>query len=491
MSSVTLRPNGTDVAADSLTGGATTHAVTSDDSDASYYTDNEGLDAPVIVSLGTSALPAGFVTKQIRARCRSRGDSATVTVNFGVVSYAGGPVSMSTTLTTYEGAYSPVTLTQTQIDGLQAYTAGNWVGSGSAYRVAELYVDLVYVTIPVVALDAITDPYTASTVIPISWVNTLDSDGGAQTHYQAWVTADSGGATVYDSGVVASSSTSASVGPLANGANYTVHIKVAQTVNGSQHWSAEDTQAAVTMSVTTVDVSSVTAAADNANAKITVTVTRDAADGAWGFVEVERSTDGSVTWEAVRGATYVDPPLADTFVIDDYEVPNGTAAKYRARATYLSSGLPITSAWTTQSDTTTWTSTAVWFKVPGSPSLNDTFPFKVYPSATRPQRRGVFYVLGASRPVVVSDVRSSPEARCTVQTETEADATSLLAILDEPVVLIQAPTTMKRWGSRYCSIGDVSDDPVDPNTYGNSGYATWSFSAVEVDSPADPDAGTM
>ena len=55
---------------------------------------------------------------------------------------------------------------------------------------------------------------------------------------------------------------------------------------------------------------------------------------------------------------------------------------------------------------------------------------------------------------------------------------------------IQVPTTVKRWGSRYVSPGDVNEDPLDPNTSRNSGYALWSFDAVEVDAPADPDAGS-
>jgi hypothetical protein len=488
VTSVTLRPNATATAPDSVTGAATAHAATNDDSDASYYTETSG---PPLLDLGTFTLSTG-VTKHLRIRARWAVVSVPSALWAELTSSGAQVVPLlvegvvTSTIMTSTSAYTPVTLTQSTIDALRLSTFNP---TSDAYRVYELYVDVVYVTIPVVSLNAITDPYTTGSLIPISWVNTLDADGGGQTHYQAWVTADSGGATVYDSGVVASSATTANVGPLANGADYTVHLKVAQTVNGVKHWSAEDTQAAVTLNVTTVDVSAVDAVADNATGKIAVTVTRDVADGAWDFVEVERSIDAGATWTPVRGATYVDPPLSGTHVVDDYEVPNGTSVIYRARAIWLSSGLPIYSAWT-ESSSTSWTSTDTWFKVPGTPSLNVALPFRVLPTKRHAQRRGVFTPLGASTPVVVSDVRTAMAARLQVPTDDEGEAADLLAVLSRPVVLIQTPTTIRRWGSRYVSPGDVSEDPLDPDTAGNSGYAVWSFDVDEVASPGDPDAGS-
>ena len=60
MSVTTLRPNGTLGNSAVLTGGATAHAVLSDDSDASYA-EYPAFNFLSQLSLGTFALPAGAV----------------------------------------------------------------------------------------------------------------------------------------------------------------------------------------------------------------------------------------------------------------------------------------------------------------------------------------------------------------------------------------------------------------------------------------------
>jgi hypothetical protein len=160
------------------------------------------------------------------------------------------------------------------------------------------------------------------------------------------------------------------------------------------------------------------------------------------LVSTKPTINAGTTWAYVRGAEVVDPPLADSFVIADYEVPNGTTVKYRARATYYSSGLPITSAWT-ESSNTSWTSTDSWLKAPGSPTLNVTFCLAGRDPYQRTRRSGVFHVLGAAAPVVVSDVRSKRSGRLVLETQTTAEAADVDALLEgSQVVLVWFPASM-------------------------------------------------
>ncbi len=53
----------------------------------------------------------------------------------------------------------------------------------------------------------------------------------------------------------------------------------------------------------------------------------------------------------------------------DNEAPNGTAATYRARATYQVSGQDVTGAWVSSS-AVTWSGTDIWLKDITTPANN-------------------------------------------------------------------------------------------------------------------------
>lgn len=507
MTTATLRPNATITAADSLTGAASAHAATSDDSDSTYLTDND----TVALGFGTTTLPSGAIVKQARYRWRGRGDSwyaaATITL---YNSFYGTVVQdfiypISTSLTTRTGVYATITDPfsagyQNIVDTLALrFEPGIGISLGlDALRVYEAYIDVVYVTQPSTSVTAVSpDPYTASTTIPIAWTNTLDSDGGAQTRYEIKVFTDAqygaGGfdpdtsTPYYTTGEVVSAALTADVGPLENGDTYRAYVRVAQTVNGASHWSdwAYDE---FTMDVTTSDVDTVTAVGQSDLGKITVTVAWDSGSTGWEYIEVQRSVDGGTTYADVRGAAYVataDSGATD-FVVVDYEVPNGTTAKYRARATYLSSSLPITGAWVESSDVE-WASEDCWLKAPDDPTLNMTFCLADRTPFRRQRRTGVFSVLGAAAPVAVSDVRTKRTGTLLLELLEDYEATELAAILDgSSVILVQFPDTMDI-DDMYVVV--VNDEETFRSRNAEVLWRFWELDYVEVDAPADPDSG--
>lgn len=515
MTTATLRPNGTLVAFDSLGGGAgSSHAATNDDSDTTYgVTNNLAVGAiPVQLNNGTTTLPSGSVTKQVRVRARVRGDSTTTSARAFIQTTEGGPAVAAVdgrtvnaaTIQDITGSYVPVTWTQSNVD--QVLLAAGVYGEGdSSVRFYELYIDLMYVTQPSVAVDAVSpDPYTASTIVPISWVNTLDADGGGQTRYEVKVFTDAqygaGGfdpdtsEPYYTSGIVVTNpgifglgaETEADVGPLEDGDTYRAYVRVAQTVNGALHWSDWDYDE-FTMDVTTSDVDSVTLApTDDAGASIVVTVNWDAGTQPWNFVEVQRSIDYGTTWVDVRGATYAPALAGNTeFVVTDYEVGNGVTAKYRARATYLSSGLPITGSWVESTLSATWVSDYTWIKDPLDPSKNMVVKLREVPEESYGVRQGVFHVLGSPNAVVVSDVRQGPSVEISVKVDTIEDVARLRDLLSSQVVLIHAPDSYDL-GFDYVALG-----PANRQRHRRFVLRAewWPLSAIQVDAPADPDAG--
>jgi hypothetical protein len=483
MTTVTLRP--------------TLPASLSDNSDATYITVSPSFG--VADAFGTFVLGTGVTkTLTMQARARSVADDKLL----GQFSTASGLVtgllhSTNDAMSAVSGAPIPVTMTQAEIDSL-GWALQGVAGYGNV-DVAELYAVVVYVVQPVVALDPVTpDPFTASTIVPVSWVDTLDAAGGAQTRYQVVVIAESEfplGSTVeaaphvYDSGAVLSSATTHTAGPLAVG-EYRVAVRVAQTVNGAAHWSDWDLDA-FEVDVATTDVAAVTTIANWASASVAVMVARDVPSEAWDLIEVQRSLDAGVTWSDVRGATYMDATVdADQFIVIDHEVPNDVRVRHRARATRIVGGLPITGDWVA-STSTSWSSTDTWLKVPNEPSLNTVVKLQRLPRLSRPRRTGVHRPLRRAKPVVVTDVRGAYEGVVVFWFRTDAEADALDAALESPVVLLVGPPEWHRWGSRYLAVSNETDggDDEDAVLGDRSQRGIKAVQVYEVDAPADPDAG--
>jgi hypothetical protein len=515
MTTNTLRPDGihTDDADWVRTGGATKNGVEADDSDATYLaTAALGDFCYMIFTLGTFSLPAGNRTKTIVVRVRAKEVSAGVengfTVNvknaaLGIV--AGGAVPItSTSFTTYTAATSAFdNQSQATIDGLVFELSA--IASFSAIQVAECYVDIIHAAQPVanVTYPTGTPAITTTNTPTFTWTHTPGSDGGTQTHYEVRVfTAAQYGAGGFDpatsaahweSGVVVGSASSQVSGPLANSTTYRVYVRTAQTINGSAHWSAFDFEG-FSISVTTSDVSAITTTADSANGRILINV--DRSGSAWDFVEVQRSIDTGTTWEYIRGGAYVPPATAsawstgdaNNFDIYDYEVPPATSTLYRARATRLLSGLPITGAWVQSTPAVSWTASEMWVKSPLVPSINDQFCLYGWrPQQQRQVRQGVHPVLGAANPSITFDVLSGRSGSITVATLDAAEAASLAALLDDVLLLLQF-TASHGIAQMYVVVGGVSES-FEVQVLTGDHQRAWDVSYVEVDAPSDPTAG--
>jgi hypothetical protein len=490
MTTTTFRPDSTvSAGATTLTGAASRHAALSDDSDASWMSMG-ATDTSARFTFDATAIPAGSRLKQWQPRVRVEGEGSTprsLLWTYDIAGFFSYPL-----LLTVGNAPPPVTIAGS------AFTNGytpffEVLLSGKNFRVYEAYVDLTYVEQPVVTVDDVDPDPVGATSKSITWVNTLDSDGGGQTRYQVrlFTAAQYGiggfdpatSPATFDTGDTASGSTSAVVAGMLTG-TYRAYVRVAQTVNGASHWSDWDFDQ-FDVDVETSDVLTVAAAGSNSTASVTITVERDTSSEAWDLVEVQRSVDNGATWSPVRSATYVDSTGdADTFQVVDYEVGNDVQALYRARATRILSDDPITGSWVQSAPSASWSSTVCWLKCPDDPALNMPIRLKSMIQLDRPRRQGVFNVLGRNTPVVVSDVLSASEGTLDILVDLDSDSPEEL--LEQAVLLFHPPEGW-RYKSFYLAPGSVR---AVRGSRIHEPQVRWLVPFVEVDTPGDPAASS-
>lgn len=331
----TLRPDATTLNTGAITGAASVHAALSDNSDASYvdFDNFEGCQ----VGLADLTLPAGALIKVAAVRLRTATVAFTPRVGvdfptgtglvFGTSLVTWG-VPTTTTIATTAAAISDATID----GGVLAVTVGP---SGGTARVYEAYLDVTYVTQPVVSADSPTGTITDNNLPTIVWSDTVDVDGGAQTFFQVRVFTDAqylaGGFDPY-----VSTATVETTGPLGNylqssdlswrvtqtlpDDTYRAYVRVAQTVNAGGHWSAFDF-VEFTIDVDLPGTPTFVATADSANGRIALAVTDVPGVASTDGIELQRSLDGGTTWETVRtvdGDGLVDVPwVAATGVFSD------------------------------------------------------------------------------------------------------------------------------------------------------------------------------
>lgn len=310
----TLRPNATNTLTATLVGGATAHAVLSDDSDASYVQ----LDASTIAVLGFTdlTLPAGAIVKSAALRVRTAKVTTTnlltASLNASGIGAHSGTISVSwavaTTVSVPATAHTSG-LIDASIDGATA-AISSASGAAPVIRVHELYLDATYVAKPTLTVDAPVDPVSDTNVPTVEWSGTLDSDGGAQTQYSVKVFTDAqylaGGfdpstsSATISTGTVASSASSWQVTDILPNDTYRAYVQIAQTVNGALLWS-DWAYHEFTVSVALPAAPTLTATADNTNARIALAVTDVAGTASTDALELERSVDAGTTWGEVRG----------------------------------------------------------------------------------------------------------------------------------------------------------------------------------------------
>ena len=451
----TLRPNATTTNTGALTGGATAHAVLSDNSDASYVTLDQY--EVTLVGLTDLTLPAGAVIKNVIHRVRSA--RVTTTCTLYSIAAVGTASLQATTNITWA---SP--LTSTLLTSTSAYTDAEADAAtlryenrtNNALRVHESYLDVTYVAQPTLTVDAPTGTLTEDNTPTVSWTNTLDSDGGVQARAEVKVfTAAQYGIGGFDpatspntySAVLTREGNTEDVTTVLPNATYRAYVRTAQSVGGVLHWSAWAYSQFI-VNVSPPDPPTITATADNANARIALALTEDDSPVVTDWLEVERSLDQS-TWTAVR----VPDGIITTGTIYDYEAPNGVTVYYRARGINDTASAALASTWATAN--ATWTDTnSWWLKHPTTPSLNVEVEVKSLQSYGRQARKGTFQAYGRDDAVVISDTRGPASGSLGFQLRTAAEQDDIDAIIaDESPLLLQGPLAAN-WDDRWLALGD-------------------------------------
>lgn len=165
---------------------------------------------------------------------------------------------------------------------------------------------------------------------------------------------------------------------------------------------------------------------------------------------VERSAD-LVRWSTVRGGESV-VLAAGTLRLDDYEFAADVANYYRMPG-YSGSIIPVLGG--------------VWLKSVARPFLNRQVTVADFSEVTRPNRGGVFEVVGRSYPVAVTDVRGSRRWSLQVRTDDPQEANDLdLLLAGGDILLVHVPQGGGRISAvpgGYVTVGDTR--MVTPPTY--------------------------
>jgi hypothetical protein len=288
----------------------------------------------------------------------------------------------------------------------------------------------------------------------------------------------------FDSGIVPGAAATRTLPPLPTATTYRVYVRTAQLVNGAYQWSLTYGFSTFTINVTAVTVSSLVATAVSSAGRVDLLATRSASP-VWQTIEWQETYDGGTTWLPVRGYTSVPSGAGTTATAVDFEAPNGVAVQYRARGSYLLAGLPITGAWTL-SNVVTWSDTSpcsIWLKDPAHPGRNMKLDAQM-PDVVRSRTVGVFRPIGATYPVVVSDVLQAGASSITIVTRSDAEAAALLAVVAGTVLLLQTPAVAGwQWGSRYVAPGELEEAWTTPGHL--SSNRVWTLALVEVARPVD------
>ena len=303
MTLVTLRPDST-VSSSGLAAG-NPHTALSDNSDGTTVGASGSSAATATMTLGTSTLPAGAVTKSLTARLRAKATGPTpgahkmrLTKSDGTVLVDWYDQSWGSSLATRSSSSVAWTGTQADIDGLRAWLHVNSKQTNPYSIVAaEAYCDLRYVAQPTVTLDSAVVTLDA---LAVGWTYSQpDSDGGAQAQWVVRVfTADqygAGGFNADTSTALAEASgtgttNTATITGLPDGTLYKVYVRAADVVNGTALWSAWVVSSTFSVTTTRAEVLSVTPTATPATARVDLAVTRDTGKDAWVKLDAQRAS---------------------------------------------------------------------------------------------------------------------------------------------------------------------------------------------------------
>lgn len=357
----TLRPTATISSLDwtSVPTSGTAHAVTSDNSDATYVVGQIG-NAQLVLSVGPHGVPANH--RRHLARVRARGRSGQVTANVRV------PGSLNVAFSSLEFSSSFAEVDGSWGGGLPPTTAGDFgvavTVQSASVNISELYVDIDSREQPTydpqIADDSSVTTTITSTSAPIVSIINVDTDSLPVARWRAWVTPQGSSAVVWDTGSVAGNPVPQQTAPLING-SYTLHVQLWSALgDGSEFAGAEDTlNFTVNLQPVIPPVSlEVSQVAGTPLFEIIATTPNTLADyDVPPMLEVQRSGCGgeeSGEWVTIAltgpvtvtgTASYVDWNAPRTQNSDECADSEVCEFEYRARFVGTKSGLLVTSEW--------------------------------------------------------------------------------------------------------------------------------------------------
>lgn len=444
------------------TGAASLNAATSDDSDSSWIRKTGNGTSSTILGFGTVSLTSTQTIKQVRLRARVSTPTSSGKMNIQLGTRVSGTnyffpaltVRGTSAISTKTGAWQTSapdggTWTQSKIDALRVQVTDYRDSSDRGY-VYELFIDVDVVSQPTVTVTAPSGTISTTAKPDVTWTYS-DTDGDGQTYYSlkvftsaqysdpAFDPVDS--TAVFDSGIVASSDSTAAVGDyLINGA-HRAYVRVAKTINGSPFWSAW-AYSAFTVSLTPPSTPTVTTSYSSGSNRVTVTID-GVASGTFDYqvFTLERSDDGGTTWATVRNAAEIVPGLGFDATVYDYEAPRGITAKYRARAVGVLGENVVASDWSTVSNVSVTNDQLWWIKAVSAPTLN-TGNVRILAGVgiSVEEDLGVFRPIGRSKALVVSGTIYGKDGSYRIATTSDAEWSSIYALAThQGTLLVQDP----------------------------------------------------
>lgn len=227
---------------------------------------------------------------------------------------------------------------------------------------------------------------------------------------------------------------------LENG-DYILFTRVSRDVpEGSQLYWSDWSQNPFTIDVDLPTTPTLAVTTDDAEQRVDIALHVDATalyNGDAITATVQRSADGGVTWETVRGCADVAVELGDNALASDYEAARGVALTYRAQIVDVltSDSTELSSDW--GSDTCTGPAIVGWnVKVPNNEELNWlAAPIKQNPQAEREQLVTIFRPLGRGSAVSVSGASAGELGTLEITARDAGEVADLVALIECDSVL--------------------------------------------------------
>lgn len=507
MTITTLRPTSDSVNTFTLTGGASAHAVTSDNSDASYANAIYPGYSELIVGFSGFTLPAGTYIKQVRMRIRY----ATLAPGAITLWYARliDPQGNASTLDTYQtiqgtpiegqGGWRPLnpqgnSWSAADINALRVDVyPGLWTGNVQMPIIYEVYLDVETNTNPTTTITSpanggsVTTSTRPPTVFTYADVDNDPIDAYrvmvfSSTQYSA-VGFDPNTATtaVYDSGKVSTQFLpTGGVAPnvdLSNLVTYRSYVWVYQFgATGGRTGNGVSTPAMsqYSINVTPPAIPTITATASTVFGVqfIAVDIAAGSGGAATATINIERSTDNGNTWiVAFTGGSGVQ--------FQDLLFVPSTPTLYRARA-YTAGG--IAGAYSANVSATV--NDTEWRIRDRDNPLTNTMKLNILGASVKtqhPEDKAFFSPLGRARKVAVSDVLKGSESTLQVEFLTDDDYHLFMALRAlQKTLWLTRGWTGEGWWIQFTEQGEEELFNYSPT------YRTFTIGWIEVDAPNQP-----